>query len=141
MISYELQEILASLDRHGKMSFPAPATAAQLRSFEEAHNIFLPSQLREWLSVHDGGEFFLPAGAQLFGVAHKPLIDVNDTDRPDRRYIVIGAMAWGDPILMERNSPRISIYNHEAARIESDEVYGDFFTFLKDLYSLLGLGD
>ena len=29
----------------------------------------------------------------------------------------------------------------EEGRIEEDEIYGDFFAFLKDLYELLGLGD
>ena len=44
----------------------------------------------------------MPAGVQLYGVSHKPLIDVNDNDRPDDSYIVIGALASGDPILCER---------------------------------------
>ena len=29
----------------------------------------------------DGGEFFLPAGVQMYGVAHKPLINVKEDDR------------------------------------------------------------
>lgn len=40
----------------------------------------LPSKFKEWLLFSDGGECFLPAGIQLYGVAHKPLIDVNDND-------------------------------------------------------------
>lgn len=69
-----------------------------------------------------------------------PIIEVNDNDRPSDNYIVIGALASGDPILFEKGTEKIAIYNHEAGRIEDDEVYTDFFTFLKDLYDLLGIG-
>ena len=66
---------------------------------------------------------------------------VDDDDRPDTTYIVIGALSSGDPILCKKSGEQISIYNHEAGRIESDEVYSDFFSFLNDLYELLGIGD
>lgn len=32
-------------------------------------------------------------------------------------------------------------YNLEGGRIEEDEVYEDFYSFLKDLYDLLGIGE
>ena len=141
MVSDALKTILDTLSTQGKMRFSAQATEEQIQSFENEYNVTLPSQYKEWLLAHDGGEFFLPAGVQLYGVAHKPLIDVNDEARPSENYIVIGALASGDPILMEKDSPRISIYNHEAGRIEDDEIYDDFFAFLKDLYELLGMGE
>lgn len=83
----------------------------------------------------------MPAGVQFYGVSRKPLIDVNDNNTPDDSYIVIGALASGDPVLCERKGERISIYNREADRIESDETYPDFFSFLSDLYNLLGIGE
>ncbi len=97
-------------------------------------------KFKEWLLFTDGGECFLPAGIQLYGVAHKPLIDVNYDDKPDDKYIVIGALSSGDPILCEKSGEQISIYNHEAGKIESDETYADFYAFLNDLYELLGIG-
>ena len=66
---------------------------------------------------------------------------MDDNDRPTEEYIVIGALATGDPILCERTGERISIYNLEAGRIEEDEIYEDFFAFLEDLYELLGLDE
>lgn len=140
MISDTLKEIVAQLNKQGKMIFLEGATDEHITGFEKEHDILLPKQYREWLLFSDGGEFFLPAGVQLYGVAHKPLIDVDDDDRPDDHFIVIGALATGDPILCEKESERISIYNHEAGRIEEDETYEDFISFLKDLYDLLGIG-
>jgi hypothetical protein len=73
-------------------------------------------------------------------VAHKPIIDVNTTDRPDESYVEIGALATGDPVLCEKSSERISIYNREAGKIEPDETFSDFITFLNDLFKVLGIG-
>ena len=140
MISDELKSIIDQLNKQGKMSFLDGATEEQIANFEKEHKIKLPLKFKEWLFFTDGGECFLPAGIQLYGVAHKPLIDVNDNDRPNDNYIVIGALASGDPILCEKSREQISIYNHEAGKIESDETYLDFFSFLNDLYGLLGLG-
>ena len=87
-------------------------------------------RLKQWLLVSDGGDFFLPAGFRLRGVAHLPLLDVDDPDRPDDGYIMIGTLSSGDPVLCEKSSERISIYNHEDGRIEDDETFADFFAFL-----------
>lgn len=135
-----LQSIVKKLKEQGNMRFLAGASKAQLHMFEKTHEITLPKQFKEWLLFSDGGECFLPAGVQFLGVAHKPLIDVNDDDRPSDEYTVIGALASGDPILCQKSSERISIYNREAGRIESDETYPDFFSFVNDLYNLLGIG-
>ena len=81
------------------------------------------------------------AGVQLYGVAHKPVVDVCDSDRPNDSYIVIGALSTGDPILFKNGTEQIAIFNHEAGRIEEDESYEDFFAFLRDLYDLLGIGE
>ena len=139
-MSEELNAIIAKIKTQGKMRFLECATENQIVEFEKKHNVTLPQKYKAWLQFSDGGEFFLPAGVQMYGVTHKPVIDVSDDDRPNDTYIVIGALASGDPILCKKDSECISIYNHEAGRIESDEIYTDFFAFLNDLYELLGIG-
>lgn len=141
MISDELKNILEKINVQGKMRFLEGATKEQISDFENENSIVLPMQYKEWLEYSDGGEFFLPAGVQLYGVAHKPVIDVNDSDRPNEEYVVIGALASGDPILCKKEGEQIAIYNHEAGRIEEDEIYQNFYAFLIDLYELLGIGE
>lgn len=138
MISNELKDIIEQLNKQGKMSFLDAATEEQIVAFEKENKVQLPTKYKEWLLFSDGGECFLPAGVQFYGVAHKPLIDLDDNDRPDDNYIVIGALASGDPVLFEKTKDDIIIYNHDAGRIEIDEVYKDFFALLSDLYILLG---
>lgn len=141
MISDELKNILDKITKQGKMRFIEGATEEQILDFENVNGITFPAQYKEWLLYSDGGELFLPAGVQFYGVAHKPVIDVNDSDRPNDDYIVIGALATGDPILCEKEGEQIAIYNHEAGRIEEDEVYQNFYAFLSNLYELLGIGE
>lgn len=140
MVSKQLVELIEKISKQGKMSFLEKATLDQIESFENQNNVQLPKKFKEWLELSDGGEFFLPAGVQMYGVAHKPTIDVNDTDRPNDDYVVIGVLASGDPILCERFGEKIAIYNHQNNSIEDDEVYDDFYAFLADLYDLLGIG-
>lgn len=144
MITDELKKIVEQLNKQGKMVFLEGATEEQITDFEKKNEVELPKKYKEWLLFSDGGEYFLPAGIQLYGVAHKPLIDVNDNDRPNENYIVIGALSFGDPILCERSGEKIFIYNHEAEkeedRIAEDETYSDFFAFIKDLDGILGIG-
>lgn len=140
MNSNELKKIVEEISQQGKVRFLEGASETQIVAFEEKNNVKLPTRFREWLRFSDGGELFLPAGVQMYGVVQKPVINVSDNDRPDESYIVIGALASGDPILCERKGERIAIYNHEAGRIESDEIYEDFFAFLNDLYEMLGIG-
>lgn len=140
MSSNELKKIVDAISQQGKVRFLKGASENQIVAFEEKNNVKLPIRFREWLQFSDGGELFLPAGVQMYGVAQKPVINVSDNDRPDENYIVIGALASGDPILCEKKGERIAIYNHEAGRIESDEIYEDFFAFLNDLYEMLGIG-
>ena len=137
----KMRAIIAQLIGQGKMVFQEGATEEQLSDFEKTHGIVLPTQYREWLLITDGCMLFLPAGAQLYGVAHKPTINIEENDRPDNSYTVIGALATGDPILCQEHSERISIFNHEEGRIEDDESYEDFYAFLSDLYNLLGIGE
>ena len=141
MISEELKQIVDVLLAQGEMSFLDGASEDQIQSFESDHSFVLPQLYKEWLLFSDGGELFPPAGIQLYGVSHKPIIDVNDNDRPNENYIVIGALSTGDPILCEKNTERISIYNHEAGKIEDDESYEDFHAFLNDVFDSLGIGD
>lgn len=140
MTSDELKNIVDQLNKKGKMNFLDAATEEQIFEFEKKNEFTLPLKYKEWLLFTDGGECFLPAGVQFYGVAHKPLIDIDNNDRPNDNYVVIGALATGDPILCKKSEEQISIYNHEAGRIESDEIYIDFFSFLNDLYKLLGMG-
>lgn len=140
MISDELNSLVEQLKQQGKMRFGDGAKEEQIEEFEKKHNLKFPLKYREWLLFSDGGEFFLPAGVQMYGVTHKPIIDVSEDDRPTDNYVVIGALASGDPILCEKSGERISIYNHEAGVIENDEIYEDFFAFLSDLYDMLGIG-
>lgn len=140
MISEEIKVIVDKFNEQGKMNFLDETTEDKMLEFEKENDVTLPSKYKEWLLFSDGGELFLPAGVQLYGIEHKPFIDVNDNSRPSEDYVVIGALASGDPILFEKNSDKIAIYNQAAGRIEDDEIYDDFIAFLNDLYDLLGIG-
>ena len=140
MLSEELKLIIGALETQGKMAFLEATTEEKIADFEKEKSVTLPSKYKEWLLFSDGGELFLPAGVQLYGIEHKPLIDVNDNSRPSEDYVVIGALASGDPILFKKDSEKIAIYNQAAGRIEDDEIYDNFVAFLNDLYDLLGIG-
>ena len=140
MVLNEMQQIVENYKKQGKMVFLEATTEEKIADFEKKNEITFPKKFKEWLKFSDGGELFLPAGIQLYGIEHKPIIDIKNNDRPSDAYIVIGALASGDPILCEKAGQKIAIYNHEAGRIEEDEIYPDFIAFLKDLYDLLGIG-
>ena len=123
------------------MHFIQGVSEEQITMFEKEKQTKLPIKFKEWLQFSDGGELFLPAGVQLYGIEHKPLIDVNENSRLNNEYVVIGALASGDPILCGKTDEKISIYNQEAGKIESDDIYNDFIAFLNDLYQILGIGD
>lgn len=141
MISEELKLIVEKFHEQGEMNFLEETTEEKIAEFEKEKSVKLPAEFKEWLLFSDGGELFLPAGVQLYGVEHKPLIDVNDNSRPSDNYIVIGAFASGDPILCKNAGETISIYNQEIGEIDEDLVFSDFASFLKELYDLLGLGE
>ena len=141
MISKELQKIIDTISVQGEMHFLDGVRKEQIADYEEKNRIVLPTKYKEWLLFSDGGECFLPAGVQFYGIEHKPIIDIEDNDRPDDSYIVIGTLASGDPIVFKKTEENISIYNHEANRIEVDETYEDFYAFLKDMYDMLGIGE
>lgn len=82
MISEELKAIVDKLKEQGKMNFLPETSEEKVTSFEKENSVKLPEKYKEWLLFSDGGELFLPAGIQLYGVEHKPLIDVNDNSRP-----------------------------------------------------------
>lgn len=133
--------VVKRLVAHGRMAFIEGATEEQIEAFERKYDMVLPERHKEWLRFSDGGELFLPAGVQLYGVAHKPMIDTADDNRPSERYVVIGAMASGDPILFERGTENVAIFNREAWQIEEGESYKDFFAFVNDLYEILWIED
>ena len=137
----DFKTLVDQFNEQGKMNFLERATEDQISQFEKDNDIVLPSKYKEWLAFCDGGEFFLPAGVQMYGVAHKPIIDIEDNDRPDAKYIVIGRLASGDPVLCENNQEKIYVYDLEAGEFDEELTYGDFFAFLNDLYDLLGIGE
>lgn len=141
MVSDELKAIIDKLNEQGKMLFFEGATEELIEQFEKDHDVVFPKRYKEWLQFSDGGEFFLPAGLQLYGVAHKPLIDIEDDNRPDDNYIVIGTLTSGDPVLCEKSGEKIAIFDNETGRIDDELVYDDFFALLNDLYDLFGIGE
>ena len=141
MTSDDFNKWVVNFNDQGKMYFLEGATKEQIDQFEKDNNITLPEKYKEWLLFCDGGEFFLPAGVQMYGVAHKPIIDVKFDDRPDDKYIVIGALASGDPVIFKRSAEKIYVYDHESGELDDELTYDDFFSFLDDLYDLLGIGE
>lgn len=141
MISADLKPLVDKFNKQGKMSFLEETTEEKILAFERENKVTLPSGYKKWLLFSDGGELFLPAGVQLYGIDHKPFIDVNDDSRPSDDYIVIGAFALGDPVLCKKTGETISIYNQEIGEIDKELVYPDFIAFLNDLSELLGIGE
>ncbi|MDD6381355.1 MAG: SMI1/KNR4 family protein [Lachnospiraceae bacterium] len=141
MISDDLKQVIGQIKEQGKTRFLEAATEEQIAMFERENDIKLPTQYKEWLQYSDGGELYLPAGVQLYGVAHKPLIDKDDNDRPDDNYIVIGALASGEPVLFKKDEEKFYIYDHESRELDDVLTYDDFVALLKDLYDLLGIGE
>lgn len=80
MISDELNKAIDQIKDQGKIRFLEAATEEQIARFEKDNNIQIPARYKEWLQYSDGGELYLPAGVQLYGVAHKPLINIKDND-------------------------------------------------------------
>ena len=135
----KLKKKIEELTKMGEMRFYDGVTDEQIVKFERDHECAFSLGFREWLQNSDGGDLFLPAGIQLYGIKHKPIIDTQDSNCYGDNYIVIGAFANGDSILCENNGNRIAIYNMEAGRIEDDEIYDDFYAFLEDLPDILGI--
>ena len=139
MTSNSFKSFFERIKNREDMAILDGATDDQIVSFERENGVTIPQKYKEWLILSDGGEFYLPAGLQLYGVAHKPIIDVTISDRPDDSYIVIGALSFGDPILFKRGSEQIYIYNHEDGTIAEDETYNDFLAFINDLSGIVGV--
>ena len=70
MISADLKPLVEKFNEQGKMSFLEATTEEKISKFEKENRITLPSKLKEWLLFSDGGELFLPAGVQLYGIDH-----------------------------------------------------------------------
>ena len=139
MISDDMRALEEKLVPRDDMRFPEEATDEEILAFEKNNNITLPLSFREWLCLHDGGEFYLPGGVQIYGVAHKPLINVAYGDRPDCEYIVIGRMSWGEPVVFKKGEEEIVIFDHESNDRDDDVRYQSFYSFLNGLYDLLGI--
>ncbi len=134
-----LNALFDELIESGKLIPLEGATEEEISDFEKKYGVSLPPQYREWLLLTDGGDLCQPAGIQLYGVAHSPLINPNDSSRPNSRYLVVGALCTGDPILLEEQKGNVAIYNLEARLIEEEESYGSLIDFLGDLGGILGL--
>lgn len=70
MLSEELKLIIGALETQGKMAFLEATTEEKIADFEKEKGVTLPSKYKEWLLFSDGGELFLPAGVQLYGIEH-----------------------------------------------------------------------
>lgn len=139
MFSDNLEQVVTRLQGQDLMRFPEPATDDQITLFEKQHGVFLPELFKEWLKFSDGGELYLPASVQFYGVAHKPVIDITDNERPDDSYIVVGALASGDSVLFRKGEDRFYIYEHASQKPDM-YVYDDFPALLNALCILLGRG-
>lgn len=137
--SFDYSRLIEELEQLGKHRLFENAKEEEIELFENTNKTILPKNYKAWLKLTDGGELFLPAGLQLYGVVHTPTIDVNNDDRPDENYVVLGALASGDPILFRKGTEQICIYNHTAGRIEADEVYDNFYAFLSDLKEIVNI--
>ena len=134
------EEKLRELRSHGRIVTAPGAGEAELARFEAACGIRLPAPYRDWLQISDGGLLFPPAGLQLYGVAHKPLLSPADKGCPEG-YLPAGTMPYGDPILLEKETGRFALYNQERGEIAPEETFPDFLAFLDRLPALLGLED
>ena len=76
MISEELKAIVDKFKEQGKMNFLDETTEEKILVFEKENDVTFPSRYKEWLLFSDGGELFLPAGIQLYGVEHKTFLQV-----------------------------------------------------------------
>ncbi len=141
MTSQEWEAKFAELGKYGRIKTMPWASLEDISRFEEMHGIRLPQQYREWLQYTDGGILFPPAGVQLYGVAHKPLLSFSKEECPDSMYVAAGAMPYGDPVLFEKKSGRFMIFNREAQSFDPKETFPDFVAFLDQLPALLGLED
>ena len=130
-----------ALEKNYEIILNDRATKEAIEKFEKDNGITLPNRYKEWLLFSDGGDLFSPGGVQLYGVEHKPLIDINENDRPSDDYIVIGVLSMGDPILFKKDNEQIYIYSHESMSIEEDETYDNFDVFLSHLVNILGLNE
>lgn len=134
----EYKELIKTIKDDKTNLLKEAATEEEIVSFEEEKKIKLPSRYRAWLKVSDGGELRLPGGVQLLGVKHKPVINEDDSCRPDETFCVIGYLSNGDPLLFKKGKERISIYNKEYECIEDDENFIDFDNFLMRLDEFFG---
>ncbi len=132
----KLQEIIASLKSKSEMRFLPGVTQKRIEAFEKNNGLLLTNQYREWLQFSDGGELFPPAGVQLYGIAHRPVIESDE--EIGKQYVVIGSLASGDPIVSVKGTETVAIYNREKNRFEPDEQYDDFVSFLTNFREILG---
>ena len=51
---------------------------------------------------------------------YKPLINIEDNDRPDDNYIVVGALASGEPVLFKKNEEKFYVYDHDSKELDDD---------------------
>lgn len=134
-----MEIIINKLSDLGEHHLIDGATEEQIGDFERNNSISFSQGIKDWLAFSDGGELFLPAGIQLYGVAHNPLIVIDEDDNLGSNYLCLGALSNGDSVIVQKNGEQVSIRNHESGEISPDETYEDFYSFLENLPELLGI--
>lgn len=127
-----VEGIARNLDANHMLYPKKGAAKKDISFFETRYNVVIPAQYKEWLLYSDGGEILPPAGLQLYGVNHIPLIGVIRDEIP-YGYIMIGRLANGDPVIAGRDDETITIYDHEKKCIRQGVTYSGFYAFIKDL--------
>lgn len=68
MILDDIKTIVDKFQEQGKKNFLSETTEEKISEFEKEKSVKLPAKYKEWLLFSDGGELFLPAGVQLYGM-------------------------------------------------------------------------
>ena len=114
------------------MEFFPGAGDDEILQFERDNNFTLPEQVKEWLRFTDGCCLF-DTTIQLYGVAHKPIIDTSPKGVTED-YVRIGGFNFGDLVCISKNSPKIIQYG------ETQIEYEDFREFLEHVIEI-GMDD
>ena len=103
----EVEKLVNLLNEQGKMVFKSPVLSQEIEEFEINNAIKFPKEFCNWLKFSDGGEFFLPAGVQIYGIKNPPLIDINNEQDKLNKEIEDKIARW------EYLSELYELYNKE----------------------------
>lgn len=123
------------------MRFKPGVDEKSIRLFEECYGFSLPNAYKEWLSVTDGGEIFVP-GVELYGIRDEyALLKIrrgNGIEAPEH-LVVIGRTAYGDVICFMENSEKIIQLDHETN--EEYMSFDNFYSYLEAAEEMYGESD